>query len=401
MELNNFLKIYFNQLSSKNICEINNFENYDNFNQFIENHYQLDHIEIFNYIKYVKIKRQILKLNEEIKYDKMINDINAIIEILASVNTFPNVNIKKYFYKINTFFKLIEDKRYALVNTIAIIRKLFNLKDDTEFKFKILNSLNSILYRYKIFLKYSKKLIFYVNKLIDLEKLYGIDHKLIELNNEERAVLGKKSEYTANKIIYEYIKKMNYKFTDRKYYYETNVDFLKFLNISLFHENNIKGEIDGMIIYYDGENYIIEKLIEVKSSIKSTFDDIKKFSYLQQYINKLDFSKNLIYNNFIFTKESFGNIINKHISEWTIYICVNNIYKDVIEKSHLYFSNVLKIVDDDFIKDYYIDKNDNSILNKYKIIVKNKDLIDNLFELWKKDIMFDSEYCNIFISKII
>lgn len=400
MELNNFLKVYFNQLSPKNICESNNFDTYENFSQFIENHYELHHVEMFNYIKYVKIKRQILKLKEEIKYDKVIKDINSIIEILASFNTFPNVNIKKYFYKINVFFKLIEDKKNALLNTVNIIRSLFDLKDDPDFRIKILNSLNSILYRYKIFLKYSKKLIFCVNKLLNLENSYGIDHKLIELNNEERCILGKKSEYTANKIIYEYIKKMNKKFTNREYYYETNVDFLKFLNINLYHDNNIKGEVDGMIIYYDGCDYIIEKLIEVKSSIKSTLDDIKKFSCLQEYINNIDF-ETIIYNNYVFTKKSFYNIINKHLSEWTVYICINGIYKDVIEKSHLYFSNVLKIVDDKFIKNYYIDNNQDSTIIKYKIIVENKDLINKLFESWKNDIKFDTEYCNIFISKVI
>ena len=72
-----------------------------------------------------------------------------------------------------------------------------------------MNSVNSIIYRYKIFEKNSKKLINQLNKLIELESLYEIDHKLIKLSNMERSILGKKSEYTANKIIIEYINRQH------------------------------------------------------------------------------------------------------------------------------------------------------------------------------------------------
>jgi hypothetical protein len=237
--------------------------------------------------------------------------------------------------------------------------------------------------------------------LIELESLYEIDHKLIKLSNMERSILGKKSEYTANKIIIEYINTINKTHKDRIYYYETNINFLKFLNINAFHEFNIKGEVDGMIIYFDGTDYIIDKIIEVKSSIRSTFEDIKKFIFLQKYINNLNFDKDLTYEKYTFTKKSFINIIDKHLTEWSIYICINNIYRDVIERSHLYFSNVLKILDDNFIEEYYINNNEESIKNKFKIIIKNKELINTLFEKWKKDIMLDTCNCNIFISKIL
>jgi hypothetical protein len=217
----------------------------------------------------------------------------------------------------------------------------------------------------------------------------------------ERCVLGKKSEYAANKILNEYIDFINKKSSNKKYYYETNINFLKFLGIHVYHENNIKGEVDGMIISYDGKTYVIEKIIEVKSSIKSTFEDIKKFTFLQNYINELSFENNIVYNNFIFTRNSFKNIINQHLTKWTIYLCINNIYRDNIEKSHLYFSNVLKIVDDNFIKEFYLDNDEEPIREKFNIIIKNRDYIDNLFENWKNDIKLNTEHCNIFISKVL
>ena len=42
-------------------------------------------------------------------------------------------------------------------------------------------------------------------------------------------------------------------------------------------------------------------------------------------------------------------MIDKDLTDWVTYICINNLHQDVIEKSHLYFSTCLKIVDDNFI----------------------------------------------------
>ena len=401
MELNKFLKNYFNQLSCKNICDKNNFDDYDNFKQFIINHYHLNHVELFNYIKYVKIKRQIIKLKDGILFNKHINDINYIIKDMFEEKIFLDINIKKYLFKINVFFKILDDKKISYLKIINTLRNLLDLNKDDIFKFKIISNINALLYKYKLFLKKSKLLIIKINKFLDYEKSYGIDHNLIKLNNTERCVLGRKSEYVANKIINEYINYINEKLVGKKYYYETNINFLKFLGIHVYHEHNIKGEVDGMIISYDGNVYVIEKIIEVKSSIKSTFEDIKKFTFLQDYINELSFDNNIIYNNFIFTRDSFKNIINKHLTEWTIYLCVNNIYRDNIEKSHLYFSNVLKIVDDNFIKDFYVNNDEEPIKEKFNIIINNRDYIDDLFENWKNDIKLDTDNCNIFISKAL
>jgi hypothetical protein len=394
MDIYTFLKRHFNRLSCNDISDKNDFSSYDNFKNFILEHYQLQHVESNNYIKYVKIKRQMLKLTDEKKYIKYIHKINSIIKIMSYNNVFPNIDIQKYMYKINSFLKLIEDKQNTLNQTIEHIRSLFDLKgDNSKFKFKILTAVNTLTYKYNIFLKYSKQLVYYVNKLISLEITYGIDHKLIELNNMERSFLGKKSEYIANKIITEYT-------NQNSHFYETNVDLLKLLNIKINHDNNIKGEVDGLIMSFNGTEHIIEKIIEVKSSIKATFEDIQKFIFLQKYIRSMDFTRKISYGKYIFTKNSFTNILNNHVSEWCIYICMNNQLYNIIEKSHLYFSTVLKIVDDTFIKDFYIDNKDDMIKEKYELICKNRHLVDGLFDLWKENINLTDDNdnkCNVFI----
>ena len=405
MELNTYLKLYFTQLSFKNICNDNDFATYENFKRFIDNHYSLEHMEKHNYLKYVKVKRQILRLNEDNLYFQYINDTNNIIKFLADMHTFPYIDIKKYMFKIHNIFKIIDEKKIALSKTIKIIRSLFDLKSKSEISnIKLMMGLNTISYRYKLLLINSKKIIENVNKLIELESKYGIDHKLIQLNNMERSFLGKKSEYTANKVIQDYVNLMNSKLKESEcndvcYYYETNVDLIKLFNIFFNHKDSIKGEVDGIIIYFDGTNYIIDKIIEVKSSIKATFEDIKKFICLQEYIHLMDDDITIKYNNFVFTKESFVNIKNNPLNKWVVYLCINNINQDFIEKSHLFFSTVLKIIDDEFILDYYILKNEDVLMNKYKIVDKNRELIDNIFNSWFNNISFGTHECIIFMSK--
>lgn len=72
--------------------------------------------------------------------------------------------------------------------------------------------------------------------------------------------------------------------------------------------------------------------------------------------------------------------------------------KEYIEKSYFYFSHAIKVVDDNFIKSFYIDNNDNCIKNKYKIICKKNNIIDKLYNDWINIIKLGSENCNIFIK---
>lgn len=403
MDLHSYLKTKFTQLSNKNLCNDNEFDTYENFKKFILNHYQLEHMEKHNYIKFVKVKRQILKIENEIGYIKVLDDIQNSIKVMYENHTFPNLDIRKYMFKINVVFRLIDEKKQSLLKTMKILRSVYNLDDKNDiFKMKILYGINTLTYRYTIFLKYSRKLINSINNLINLEYQYNIDHKLIDINNMERTYLGKKSEYTANKAMIEYVNYIN-NISDNKriYYYVSNIDFLKLLSISSTHTDSLKGEVDGILIYYEDGIYIIDRIIEVKSSIKATFDDIKKFIYLQNYINKLELLENveIKYGNFVFCKESFKNIIHKHLTEWITYMCINSINQDFIEKSHLYFSNCIKIIDDNFIQDFYIDKTEKMLISKYQIIDANRDLVEKLFQDWIDNIKLNTSNCNIFISK--
>jgi hypothetical protein len=131
MQLNNYFNNYFDVLSHDDISEKNSFKNYDNFKDFIINHYNLDHLESNNYIKYVKVKRQILILEDKISYDTLLSKINSIIRIMNISNIFPNINIKKYLFKINTIFKLIKDKKNILTKNIYMVRNLHPLKMDS------------------------------------------------------------------------------------------------------------------------------------------------------------------------------------------------------------------------------------------------------------------------------
>jgi hypothetical protein len=404
MELKEYLKIYFTQLSCKNICSDNEFTTYENFKTFINNHYTLEHMEKHNYLKYVKVKRQILKLNEHKLYHEYIDEINNYIKLLSDINIFPYIDIKKYMFKINNIFKIIDERKNTLLKTIKTIRSLFDIKPNNNLlNIKLMMGLNTISYRYKLLLINSKKIVDGVNKLIEMEAKYGIDHKLIQLNNIERSFLGKKSEYTANKVIQDYVNLMNNNLKKENkngvYYYEINVDLIKLFEICMNHNDTIKGEVDGIIIYYDGINYIIDKIIEVKSSIKATFEDVKKFLCLQKYINLIDTNINIKYNNYVFTYESFINIINKPLNKWVVYMCMNNINHDFIEKSHLFFSTVLKIIDDDFIKDFYIDNKEYILMKKYNIVDNNREMINDIFQNWIDNISLNTDDCIIFMTK--
>jgi hypothetical protein len=394
MELNRFLEENFRILTLKDICETNNFLSYENFKKFIDDHYSLNHIENNNYIKYVKVKRQIIKLTDDNKYIELIDTINLVIEGLADIHIFPKVNIRKYMYNINNFFKLIEDKKRILLNTIKTIRDLFNIKNDHIFHLRIMNGINSLFEKYIIFKKNTRVLIFLVNKLIKFELFHGIDHKLIDLNNMERSFLGKKSEYTANKVVSLFVMK-----SIKKYFFLSNINLIKLLSIDNNNSVKIKGELDGIILYHNGTNYIIEKIIEVKSSVKATFEDYPKFYFLKKYLSSLSEDFVVVYNNYIFTKATFQYIIDNDITKWVTYICINNSHKDVIEKSHFYFSHAIKIVDDDFIKSFYIDNNDDAIKDKYKIICKKRNTINKLYNDWQDTIKLGSVECNIYVLK--
>ena len=100
-----------------------------------------------------------------------------------------------------------------------------------------------------------------------------------------------------------------------------------------------------------------------------------------------------------FTKKSFNKIINKKISESIIYLCIDQ--RSKIEKSHFYFAYVLKILDNNFIKTYYIDNDESMIKEKYKLIIDNKKFINKIFDKWVKDVALTNESSCIFLINSI
>ena len=84
-----------------------------------------------------------------------------------------------------------------------------------------------------------------------------------------------------------------------------------------------------------------------------------------------------------FFTETFrtSDFIENELKEWCIYMCVINDEKCIIEKSNIYFYTVLKILDNNFIQKFYVDKDESIIKEKYNIVTNNMDLIDKLFNL--------------------
>jgi len=398
MDTISFLKTHFIQCSLSDLCDRNNFEKYDSFRKFIYDHYSLTHLENNNYIKYVKVNRQLLRIYEDVLYMKIINSINSICAYLFSHGVFPKIDIRRYLFKIDSFLKLIEFKKRCLLETINHVRCI---SENIPHKTKIFIGINALFYKYSILVKYTNNIQLLLKELMDLEMRYGIDQKLILLNNMERSFLGTKSEYIVNKVMKQYITELNRR-NEKKYFYETNVTISKIFTSKIVMSCPMKGEFDGIIISMDTDSseYIIEMLIETKSSLKATFEDIDKFTRFKAFlINLRDtglFPEQILYKDFVFTIRSFSKIISEALSDWTVYICINNHRDNIIEKSHLYFSSVIKILDDKFIDDFYVKNKEDSIKTKYRIIDANHDLINTQFQNWSDKVCFGTEKCNIF-----
>ena len=405
MNIKDFLKTKLTNLNIEHLSIDNDFSDYDKFKKFIDDHYKLEYLKKHNYIKYVKVIRQILIIEKKEEYSSLFKNIDNVINILASHQTFPRINIRKYMFKIDAIFNIIKSKHSILIEIMKHIKSL-----DPQSNPKIAFSMNTVNYRYQIFKKYSVQLKEYLQQFINLEKEHGIDHKFIELNNLERSLIGKKSEYVVNNIIEEYVRELNCNSSSgekiiRKpitYFYETNINLVKLFSIKSTFKQVIKGEIDGLIISFDGDNYTIEHIIEVKSSIKATFEDTHKFISLQKYIVNMlmDISNsiNIVYDKYTFTNKSFTKIQHKHMSEWVIYICINDNNYTFIEKSHFYFLYVFKIIDNNFIDNFYCKKNDDSIVEKYELLVKNNNYVDSLFNKWVSDVNLYHN-SNIYVNK--
>lgn len=392
MHICDFLKKNTKNLSKNDISDYK-MEKYENFTKFIEYHYNLEYMKKNNYIKYVKVIRQKIVLLETYNYDNLINKINKIFIIMNNYGLFFKLNFRKYLFNIKKIYNLLKKKKISIQGEILKFKLLFEKLKNEKVKMQILKTINSCNRKYILFIKYQRELLYYIDSFNKIEESFGIEQELIDIVNSERRLLGKKSEYNVNKIIKEFIIKNNDE-GEIKYHYLINVDIFKLFNIKVY-SNLCKGEIDGIIVSENNNEFTIEYIIEIKSSIKATFEDIHKIMGLKKLFldYSLDYDKYI--DNVKLNNNSFNKLINNPINDWLIYICTDK--KNRIDKSNLYFCYVLKIVDYDFIKDYYVNNKDNIIKKKYNLILDSEDYINNLFLLWSKYINLTEKGSCIFI----
>ena len=395
MNLNNYLKNKINNITENDMCHMNILE-YVDFKTFIDEHYNLNHLKNNNYLKYVKVIRQKIVLKGEENYEELIDEINSLFKKMHESNLFYKLNFNRYLFNIKKIFQLLKKRDLGLKNEIKRFNDLYHYFSSSSVKFKLLQTINTVNNKSIQFKKYKIKLEYLINKFKELELKYDIDQDLININNSERTLIGKKSEYNVKHLLLNYIKEFNEKINEEKYIYLENIDIFKLFNVKINNNKNCKGEIDGIILRKENNDYIIEYIIEAKSSIKATYEDINKIIGFKQFFIQYEFKNNKIINETIeLNEKSFEKIINNKIHEWLIYICNDN--KNKIDKTHFYFSYVLKIIDYDFIIDYYINQNENSIQKKHNLILMNQDYIEQLFEIWKKNVNLTMNQSCIFI----
>ena len=395
MNLNDYLKNKIKNINEDDICHMDILK-YNHFKQFVDEHYNLIHLKNNNYLKYVKVIRQKIVYTNEEKYEELIDEINIIFKKMHEKNLFFKINFRRYLFNIKKIILLLKKRELGLNNEIKRFNELYHYFSSQTVKFKLLQTINTSNNKLIQFKKYKHKLLYLINKFKDLELKYEIDQDLININNNERTLIGNKSEYNVKNLLKEYIKELKNINSNIEYIYYENIDIFKLFNVKLNNNKNCKGEIDGLILRKENNNYIIEYIIEVKSSIKATYEDINKIMGLKQFFINYEFNQNKKINEeIVLNEKSFEKIINNKIHEWLIYICNDN--KNKIDKTHFYFSYVLKIIDYDFIIDYYVNKCENSIIKKHKQILDNQDYVDQIYEIWKKQVNLTKEQSCIYI----
>ena len=379
MNIYDYLKIHSKNLTTYNIHD-QNMEDYQSFKTFIDEHYNLKHIQKNNYIKYVKVTRQKIVFINYDKYHFYINQINQIIELMSTYHIFYKINFNKYLFNIDKLKQLLHRKEKNLKDTICSFQDLYSqFEMNNKIQFQILHTINNYRYKYHIFKKLKREVLNYINEFIKFEESYGIDQKLIQIVNMERTLIGKKSEYNVSRLIQGFIQLKNQESNTKKYYYKENIDIFKLLQLKS-NDKNYKGEVDGLILIEENGQVSIDTLIEVKSSIKATFEDVYKIVGLQKIIRAHHFKTDIYIDDLVLTHNSFNKILNNPMHIWNVYMCIDQSNK--IDKSHLYFAYVLKIIDHEFIKDYYINNKDNILQKKHQLILKKEKYIQQLFNLW-------------------
>ena len=151
MNIKEHLSNYAKNLTIHDIFETDMAE-YNYFKEFIMNHYSLEHIKIYNYLKYVKIIRQKIVYETNGLYESYLQRINNIIDIMAKHNILNKMDIKKYLFKINKINLILNKKQKNIQEVIENYRILYDkYNTNAEYiKFKLLYNLNIMIYKQQI-----------------------------------------------------------------------------------------------------------------------------------------------------------------------------------------------------------------------------------------------------------
>ncbi len=401
IDIKEYLKHNTKQLEKKHISNRFNFIDYNIFEKFVLERYSLHHLETHNYIKFVKVARQINRCKYENEFLFHTNNIQSLIDILVTNQLYPRVNINRYLFRLEKLLKIIDYKGMIITKTYHNVQKVIRHKihlfyelcdkKDSKSSMKLIqwiSCINGLAFKHKLYSRISKRLKEAIYQFEQWEKDHHIDHEKIRMCNLHRHYLGKKSEFIAKECIQKFINESNIKMFKKNcskpfFVYKTNVNLLKIFGVPLQLTDKMKGEVDGVCFQYNEKEdvYFLKYIIEVKSSVKATFEDVNKFLYMQKYLqnkeHNIEFYEELRINEF-----SFDYFLQEPIHKWCIYLCVVNPEEIIIEKSHFYFAKLFKVVDTRFIKEFYSSNKTMIIKDKHKELIVFEKRVTDLFEKW-------------------
>lgn len=440
LENNNYININENEINIKqfytNVDEMktyikNNYTYGDNKNKFLILNEKLKlfyNNENINIIEFT--------VNKNIKYYfnfSNLNINNIKLESLYDLNDYilyKKNNIEEYFNKI------LNKNKKTLRQYLKIENQLDNIFDN----YIIYNNENTDL----LILRILKNKNIYDVEIKNTDNVYFINNKRYNKKIEEEKIINEFIKENQN--LYNYFNFNNNYYCIVNENFEFNLENLK-ENINILKNNKefkIKLKDDNIVIEYNDENYIEFKILRKKENDSIDFLKNKLFIEKEEFLNliKLEqenynidlfLKKYINYNekeniSFVYDKEKIKEIIDNNLFEQDINLNIGinlnnkiinkeiilNIYlyeKDlffkeekldlnnfeVIFSSDLYFNKInfeknifqkhnsnLKIVEDDIVEYYFLDKNSREFSFKYKkeletINVFNEKFIDISF----------------------
>lgn len=367
-EINIYLKNNFINVNKENskLPEERNLYIYENFEKFIENETNLKLLKDKNYVKYVKIIRNLYVKNNK-KYRYLKNKLEIIME--------------KYGKKVKLKVNVIEKEIERLEN---VCKNKYMTQKKTNIKQKIL------------YLCMMRKILM---KMKRIEQNYCNVEYLYKNNGKDK---GTKNEENLSELIVAFINYMKSKININEYeliyinnlYVNNNTIFeienydemVNEININLFinKQKNVKGEIDGIIILKEKKSKIgyILKMFEYKSSIESIYNDYNKYylllyvlnnGYINYKFNQYDI-KTLNMKYIEASKEKKHNYLNVHY----LVNYMDNDKKLIVNKFKLIdFLDITKMY---FFNELKSDR-ENAIRKRYNKLIENQEYIERKYNI--------------------